>query len=127
MIFDTSSMVKLLIEGEVEKLFDATMLDLTFYEAGNIFWKKHKLQGKINEKQCKEMIKLLNRLEAEVEVTRPDREKIIDIANSNKITFYDSSYIAAAKENNEKLVTEDKELRKKAEKEDVTVLTISDF
>lgn len=127
MIFDTSSMVKLLIDGEVEKLFDSTVLDLSFYEAGNVFWKKHKLQDELSEKQCKEMIKLLDRLEAEVEVTQPDKEEIIDIANRNKITFYDSSYIATAKENNEKLVTEDKKLRKKAEKEEITVLTASDF
>ena len=43
-------------------------------------------------------------------------EKILEIAKTEKLTFYDSSYIHFAKEKALQLLTEDKELRAKAQK-----------
>jgi predicted nucleic acid-binding protein len=44
-------------------------------------------------------------------------QKILDISESEKLSFYDSSYLFAAKEKGLVLVTEDKSLKAKAEKQ----------
>jgi predicted nucleic acid-binding protein len=57
-------------------------------------------------------------------LTRTDRisseasnfQKIFDISESEKLSFYDSSYLFVAREKGLVLVTEDKELRAKAQK-----------
>ena len=57
--------------------------------------------------------------------SEPDSfEKILEIAKTEKLTFYDSSYIHFAKEKELKLITEDKELKVKAQKH-VNVQTIT--
>ncbi|MFB6099862.1 MAG: type II toxin-antitoxin system VapC family toxin [Candidatus Nanohalobium sp.] len=121
MIFDTSSLVKILTEGEVEKLFDEKILDLTFYETGNVFWKMHNLQNRIEKEELAELIKLIDRLEKEMEAIRPDREKVMKIASKHEITLYDASYLTTAKEAGEKLATEDSELAEVAEEEGVEI------
>lgn len=127
MIFDTSSLVKLLTEGEVDRLFDERILDLTFYEAGNVFWKMHNLQGRIERDELNELISLLDRMEKEMEITRPDREKVMETAVENEITFYDASYLTAAGEAGETLVTEDSELTEAAEKKDVETINTEEI
>lgn len=119
MIFDTSSLVKILTEGEVQKLFDEKILDLTFYEAGNVFWKMHNLQDRIEKDELNELTQLLDRLEKEMEVIQPDREKVMEIASKHGITFYDAAYLAVASETGEELVTEDSELAEAAGEEGV--------
>lgn len=53
-------------------------------------------------------------------------EGILEIAKNEMLSFYDSSYVYFAKENNLILVTEDKELKKKAHKH-VKVKTIAEL
>jgi len=51
----------------VGRIFDNSVLDLTFYEAGNSFWKAVALQGKINEKDAEDAVNILTGLREEVE------------------------------------------------------------
>jgi len=73
-------------------------IDLAVYETGNSLWKLSSLLKTIGLEDANEVLEVLRELV---------RRRII--------TFYLASYIAAAETLNAVLVTEDKELRKKAE------------
>jgi len=50
-VFDTSSLMAVLLDEEspdIGVLFDEHVLDLTFYEAGNVVWKAVQLQERID-------------------------------------------------------------------------------
>ncbi|KXA92967.1 hypothetical protein AKJ65_06830 [candidate division MSBL1 archaeon SCGC-AAA259E19] len=121
-LLDASAVVKFILEDEdvgVERIFDNQVLDLTFYEAGNSFWKAAALQDRISEDDAEDAANILDDLREEVEVIRVKNlnlEKIMEIALEEEITYYDSSYIAGAEEKDAPLVTQDGELSKNAEK-----------
>lgn len=119
-LLDASAVVKFILENEnngVDRIFDNSVLDLTFYEAGNSFWKAAALQDRITEEDAEEAATILTALRKEVEVIPIkdlDSEKIMKIALKEEITYYDSFYITAAAEKEIPLVTQDGELSKKA-------------
>lgn len=119
-VFDTSSLVTLVLDrgGEgVDELFDNHVLDLTFYEAGNVFWKAHALQGRIDAEHLDRLLELLDRLESQLEVcavSELDLERTMEIAVEADLTFYDAAYVACAEQEGLRLVTEDRELREGA-------------
>jgi len=114
MIMDASSLVILIMEGDVEKAFDNSVLDLTFYEADNVFWKKKVLQESISSEELEDAMELLDLLKEELEVLEPEIKKTMKLAEQKEVAFYDASYLAAARKKDEKLVTEDSKLRSKA-------------
>ncbi|MFB6200311.1 MAG: type II toxin-antitoxin system VapC family toxin [Candidatus Nanohaloarchaea archaeon] len=126
MIFDTSSLINLLTEGKIDPLLEEKILDLTLYETSNVLWKMHHIQEKINKKELHELLQLLNRLEKEMQVHSPERTETMKIASEHGITFYDASYLSAAK-NSETLITEDTALRKTAEKEEIKTLNATEL
>ncbi len=121
-LLDASAVVKFILENEnsgVDRIFDNNLLDLTFYEAGNSFWKAATLQDRITEEDAEDAANILNGLRKEVEVIPVkdlDSEKVMEIALKEEITYYDSSYITGAVEKDIPLVTQDGKLSKKAEK-----------
>ncbi len=121
-LLDASAVVKFILEDEnngVDRIFDNSVLDLTFYEASNSFWKAAALQERITEEDAVEAADILTALREEVEVIPVedlDPEKIMRIALEEEITYYDSSYIAGAAKKEIPLMTQDGELSKKAEK-----------
>ncbi|MFB6244799.1 MAG: type II toxin-antitoxin system VapC family toxin [Candidatus Nanohaloarchaea archaeon] len=123
MIYDTSSLVHLLFNGEVEELFDSGTLELAFYEASNVIWKKNSLQNRINNQEAEEALEALKIIEREMEIQKPDRKKAMKIAREEEIAFYDASFISVARDRGEKLVTEDHEMKKSAEDYVKTVST----
>jgi predicted nucleic acid-binding protein len=122
-LIDTSSLMLLMktanIQTELDFLKTSSLLDLTFYEVGNAIWKETCLTKFLTEKDSET---LRNRVQTVL--TRIDRisseasnfKKILDISESERLSFYDSSYLFIAKEKGLILVTEDKGLRAKAEK-----------
>jgi predicted nucleic acid-binding protein len=120
---DASSLMLLMktanIQTELDHLRTSFLLDLTFYEVGNAIWKETCLTKFLTKKESEV---LRNRVQTVL--ARTDKmlseasnfQKILDISESEKLSFYDSSYLFAAKEKGLVLVTEDKELRTKAEK-----------
>jgi predicted nucleic acid-binding protein len=123
LLIDASSLMLLMktanIQIELEHLRTSFLLDLTFYEVGNAIWKETCL-AKFLTKNESEVLR--NRVQTVLARTdkilseASDFQKILDISESEKLSFYDSSYLFAAKEKGLVLVTEDKELRIKAEK-----------
>jgi len=120
-LFDASSMVHVIKNCEEEKalrlLNDSCVLDLTKYEVGNALWKEHVLHKTIGEKEFTEFLDLLRNIllrTKALSVEAHDLPKIAEIAEKERITFYDASYVTAAKARNLTLVTEDTRLTRAA-------------
>ena len=103
----------------LQTLQDSSILDLTFYEVGNAVWKEGTLTklltpdaAKTLQKTAQTILTKMDRVSSELE----SFEKILEIAKTEKLTFYDSSYIQYAKGKGLQLITEDKELKTKAQK-----------
>ena len=122
-LFDASSMVQVIKSYEEEKtlrLFSENcILDLTKYEVGNALWKEHMLRRAIEADELKELLGLLRTIILRTKVTSIDAQDLPDVAEvaeKERITFYDASYVIAAKVQNLTLVTEDANLAKAASK-----------
>lgn len=125
-LLDASVLIPLLLNYG-EKLLGITgeislyLMDLTIYEVGDSLWKLVFLLKVISLKDAIEIIEVLEDLVKKrfiraVHFTELNLPKIVKLAIAERLTFYDSSYIAAAEKLSSTLVTEDKELRKKAKK-----------
>ena len=124
LLIDASSLMLLMktanIQTELDRLRTSFLLDLTFYEIGNAIWKETCLTKFLTKNESEVL-----RNSVQIVLARIDKilseasnfQKILDISESEKLSFYDSSYFFAAKEKGLVLVTEDKELRTKAKKQ----------
>jgi predicted nucleic acid-binding protein len=106
-------------EKAIESLLDSLILDLTYYEVGNAIWKESILTRFITPEESKTMERLVQEILRETERVTFEMEsfqKILEIAKAEKLSFYDSSYIHFAKQGGLKLITEDKQLKAKAQR-----------
>jgi predicted nucleic acid-binding protein len=95
------------------------ILDLTFYEVGNAIWKEGTLTKFLTPKEAEKLgtmaqtvLAKTNRVKSEAEAF----QKILEIAQTEKLSYYDSSYVYSAKETGLTLITGDMELGTKARK-----------
>ncbi|GEM_PF-376964 len=115
-VFDTSSLIAVLLDDDtppISVLFDGHVLDLTFYEAGNVLWKIHTLQGRTTEQEYAELVSLLADLRREIVVHDLEEigvDTVMDIATATELTFYDAGYLACAEVVGTTLMTEDQQL-----------------
>jgi len=107
------------VKSTVECLQDSLILDLTFYEVGNAVWKESILMKYLTPEEAERLgtmaqtvLAKINRIASEIGAF----QKILQIAQAEKLSYYDSSYIYFAKETELTLVSEDKDLRTKARK-----------
>ncbi len=120
-VFDTSSVVAVLLDDDtppISVLYDGHVLDLTFYEAGNVLWKVHALQGRTTAEEHAELVSLLADLRRELVVHDLEEigfEVVMKVATETELTFYDAGYVACAEALETTLVTEDSELLAVAE------------
>lgn len=130
-LLDASSFIILIkkanVQATIECLQDSMILDLTCYEVGNAIWKESVLTKRLTPNEAaatgKAAQTILSRTE-QLPIQTEAFQKILEIAKNETLSFYDSSYIYFAKEKELTLVTEDKELKTKAQKH-VTVQTIT--
>src|SRR3990170_2841734 len=120
-LFDASSMVQVIKSCEEEKtlrlLNENCILDLTKYEVGNALWKEHILHRTIGADEFRELLGLLRTIILRTKVLSVDASALPDVAEvaeKERITFYDASYVMIAKVQNLTLVTEDVRLAKVA-------------
>ncbi len=122
-VIDSSSLVKFFSrekgwEKVAEVITEGVMtLDLAIKEVASALWKKV-LRGEMKEEVAINILSDLIKREAMLFVKQDDY--LIEgfkIANRNKITVYDSLFIALAKLNNFELVTSDKKQYEIATKE----------
>jgi len=129
-VIDSSSLVKFFSKEEgwekIAQIIEEGVitLDLSIKEIANALWKKI-LIGEMNENIAIKILYDLLKLEAIIIVNQ--YEYLIEafkIANRNKITIYDSLFIALAKSNNLELVTSDKKQYEIAKNEGVNSLFV---
>ncbi len=86
------------------------VLDLTFYEAGNAAWRETR-RGLITREQGERLLSLLYLAPfCRVLSIAGHEPSVYRLALSEGLTFYDASYLYAARLYNLKLVTEDGDL-----------------
>jgi predicted nucleic acid-binding protein len=132
-LIDASSLLLLIkkakIKTTVQCLQNSFILDLTFYEIGNAIWKESTLMKFLTPKEAEKLGILAQTILAKVERVNSNAEdfqKILEIAKTEELTYYDSSYVYFAKKAALPLASEDKELTAKAGKY-VDVLTIAEL
>ena len=122
-LLDASSLVLLIkksdVKSTVECLQDSKILNLTFYEVGNAIWKESALLKFLTPQEAKRLGTMAQTVLARIDQVAnegEDFQKILEIAQDEKLSFYDSSYVFFAKQKGLSLVTEDKKLEMKAKK-----------
>lgn len=130
-LLDASSLILLIkkanVKSTVEFLGDSLVLDLTFYEIGNAVWKESALMKFLTPQEAEKLGIAAQTVLAQIDQVTNEGgafQKILGIAQTEKLSFYDSSYVFFAKERGLTLVTEDKELKVKAKKH-VDVCTLA--
>lgn len=128
-LLDASSLLLMLSKLESQKapklLTENAILDLTGYEIGNAIWKQCRIFRTLNEEEAISFISSFRKIMAGMQVfpiTDSVMEEVEELALHEEISFYDASYIHAAKRRKIDLVTEDKKLASVASKH---VLAIS--
>src|SRR5437867_4515694 len=121
-LLDASALLNIII-SRGQKALDVVrghfVLDLTSYEAGNTLWRLSVLQNKLTIEAVDSTLGVLTKLmeqTKEMNVRNMDLVSIMNVARNERTTFYDSAYIAAAKDRKLTLVTDDGRLSKAASK-----------
>ncbi len=110
MILDTSSIYRVIESGRIDVLVHEKTLDLAAYELGNVIW-KHSRRENISFSEGKKLVSIVEKCLSLMEVLRPGmRENVYRIAAETGITYYDASFLHAARSHGEPLVSEDQEL-----------------
>jgi predicted nucleic acid-binding protein len=116
-------------EQVARHLKETQIIDLTYYEVGNGLWKERSLMKLTTPQQCEAYVNVAKAVLSEIETIACVSEAfgaILKTAIEEKLSFYDSSYLYFAKDRKLKLITEDKELFKKARKH-VEVQTVAEL
>jgi len=108
-LLDTSALYPLLLrlrEGIVDYAERLLVLDLTWYELGNVLWKETRMGRLADPMAAAEMFaELLSTLET-VSV-HDDFREVLELALREGLTFYDAAYLHAARRLGVALATED--------------------
>ncbi|MFO7967395.1 MAG: type II toxin-antitoxin system VapC family toxin [Archaeoglobaceae archaeon] len=121
MLFDASALLNIIGEkGEdsIEFLKSGYITDLTFYEVGNAMWKSV-YRELLTANDAEVILRAFNQLSTTMKVIPYNRSELPDILKislNEYLTFYDASYIHNAAKNDLSLVTDDKKLKKAANK-----------
>ena len=113
-LFDSSAILNLFLQGKYDTLVAGATIPLAKYEIGNVLWKNYKIRGRISKKEAIESGNVLFELIDSMEMVDPPLPSTMRIALEEGITFYDSSYIAAAVESGCDFITDDMKLREAA-------------
>jgi len=115
-VFDASSIFEIAKQGNATPLINGYTLYLTVYELGNILWKHKVLTNSLSAEETEETRQIVNKMLQKMNLqpeSNIDHETFA-IASKHRISYYDASYIQAAKSLSAELITEDKRLAKVA-------------
>ena len=115
-LLDSSAFYKLIQNPERSKaiIINSYVLDLTYYEVGNIIWKEYKWGKLKNFKRAIELISELLDLTTTINISTDDLGEIENLATTLDLTFYDASYVYYAKKLGLNLLTNDRKILEKA-------------
>jgi predicted nucleic acid-binding protein len=124
-IYDSSAFYELIKTKDLNT--ENFILDLTFYEIGNILWKYCSLLKKKTgfcKKDLENICDILENWERVLRIYPLDTQYILEIAIKNNLTFYDAAYIYLAKKYSTGLLTCDKKLYVASKKEKIKSVLI---
>jgi predicted nucleic acid-binding protein len=131
-LFDASAFIFLIkkanVQTTLQHLQKIFILDLTVYEVGNTLLNETNLTKFLTQKEIKTLEKVTQIILSRTEKILNKEaifQQILDIAKTENLSFYDSSYIYFAKQNGIQLITENHTLRDKAKKYVQTQTTMS--
>jgi predicted nucleic acid-binding protein len=117
-LLDASAFIFLIKKANVQTTFqhlqNSLILDLTVYEVGNALLKESRLTKFLTPQETKTLEKVTQIILSRTEkILNQDItfQQIMEIAKTENLSFYDSSYIYFAKQKNIKLITEDQPSR----------------
>ena len=122
LLFDASALINLMMRGSGKVLSstrNSSVLDLTQYEIGNAVWRLCALERKLTGDEASTLLGTATDLFEQlgrVSFHELNADRILEIAISDKLSFYDASYVVAAELKRMTLVTDDAELREPARK-----------
>jgi predicted nucleic acid-binding protein len=121
-LFDASSIVNLMVKrgsSALDLVKGGHILDLTLYEVGNALWKLQR-EKKLTAEEVRHLMGTVSRLTHWVEIvsaSKLDLAEVMKRAVESEITFYDASYVVAAKLKGATLITDDAKLARAASPE----------
>ena len=122
--------VRRLRERAVAVLQGSATLDLARYELGNIIWEECSLERTITPEEAEgrvaDLAKILKPMEIMRIETGEDLMGVMQHATKTRTSFYDASYLYAAKQRRLILVTEDSELQAKARHSGIRTLRVAE-
>jgi len=94
----------------------AFVLDLTYYEVGNILWKHINKLKTITPADSKEPMQIIRNWSNTIPLEKCEMQEILELATEQSLSFYDAAYVFYAKKHGFILHTCDKSLYEKARK-----------
>ena len=119
LLFDASALLNLVRAagaGALTYLRGNYILTLTPYEVGNALWKEATLLKRLKLGEAIELLNSMKQVYQTLNIITPhDTVTLFRLANKLRITYYDASYILAAREEGAELITDDGKLLKRVE------------
>ncbi|MGB9728029.1 MAG: type II toxin-antitoxin system VapC family toxin [Nitrososphaeria archaeon] len=113
---DLSDKAEYVLEDFMNGKIELIAPELLIYEVGNILWRAFK-QGFISLQDARERISYFLKLQLNViKLGREDYEEVLDLSIKNDVTYYDATYLAAAKKVKGTLLLADNMLYERANK-----------
>lgn len=116
-LFDASAIFSLIRLNRIEPLSGGFTTELARYELGNVVWKEHKLQRRLDAKTSGQVLTATKRVLATMKMLELNchEEEVEKLGNRLGISFYDASYAIHARIMNVAMITDDRRLAKKLE------------
>ncbi len=114
-LFDASSVYRTALAADTAKLIRRYTCSLAWYELGNILVTETRVRKALDETEQQHLLQFVSRalsLMAFVGLNG-EESKVVAVAMKYGLSFYDASYVYAAKKAAAVLVTEDGKLAKK--------------
>lgn len=112
-LFDSSAIISLSGSGGLDKLLDASTIELAAYELGNAIWKQVSLQRSLTIHEGRTLLNDLRQIvDRMAKIAVNSSTQALEIAVDNRLTYYDASYVQAAIESRTAMVTDDDRLYK---------------
>ncbi len=114
-LFDASAIFSLIRLNRIKPLSGSFTTELARYELGNIIWKEHAFQRRLDAKNSGQVLAATKRVLATMEMLELNchEEEVEKLGNRLEISFYDASYAIHVKTMNLTMVTDDRRLAKK--------------
>jgi len=133
-LFDANSILLLfreLDERALDVLLIGSTIPLVYYEIGNALWKECFLLKRIDVEKVARLLSSIFIIIRKMDLIRLEEEEhgtaTLNVAGSLNITYYDASYLAAAREFRRTLVTDDEKLIVAAKKLGVRTVESTTF